>query len=195
MGGSKCKSLLIIPLSLAVISIVFHGCSTTEVIIDASGAGKIQDPEISDGPKPADIAILERILRDKFEEWKSTPHCMGGYSKKCIDCSGYVKKMYETTFGVQNLPRTVRGLATMDRGTLVSMNSLRAGDLVAFRQPRPWYPHHVGIYLSDKEFMHASKSRGVMISRIDNPHHWAKYFWRARRVLSDKDVRNIARRQ
>jgi cell wall-associated NlpC family hydrolase len=56
---------------------------------------------------------------------------------------------------------------------------LEAGDLVFFRPPGN--PRHVGIYLSNNEFMHASKTQGVTISRID-PLYWGKYYWTARRL-------------
>jgi cell wall-associated NlpC family hydrolase len=73
----------------------------------------------------------------------------------------------------------------------VQKNNLQPGDLIIFKQPPPWYKYHVGIYLGGNEFMHASKSKGVMISRIDDPYHRAKYYSKARRLLTEKDKRKI----
>ncbi len=121
---------------------------------------------------------------------------MGGYDKSGIDCSGFVHKIYTENFHMDELPRTVLGLTRMDRGWIVAnryeeTSNLKTGDLVAFRQGWPNYPYHIGIYLGDGEFMHVSKSRGVRISRTDNPYHWRKYFWKARRVLTDDEIRHI----
>ncbi|MEN8690628.1 MAG: NlpC/P60 family protein [Desulfobacterales bacterium] len=58
---------------------------------------------------------------------------------------------------------------------------MRAGDLVFFRPPD--YPRHVGIYLREGQFVHASKSQGVIISPIDQT-YWKRHFWTARRILT-----------
>jgi cell wall-associated NlpC family hydrolase len=79
-----------------------------------------------------------------------------------------------------DLPRTTRAQSTLGRS--VDQTDLQAGDLVFFKPPS--YPRHVGIYLSRSEFIHASKSNGVTISRID-PVYWGNYFWMARRLLPD----------
>ena len=138
---------------------------------------------------PLDLADIpdstDTLLRKEFENWKGTPHCMGGCTPKCTDCSCFVKQIYARVFNLKTLPRTVRHMAEMQQGTLIySRAQLYPGDLVIFEQPRPWYKYHVGIYLSNGEFMHASKSKGVQISRIDDPYHWKKYFRKARRLLN-----------
>jgi cell wall-associated NlpC family hydrolase len=63
---------------------------------------------------------------------------------------------------------------------MIPFNELQAGDLVFF-QPSS-YPRHVGIYLGGSEFVHASKSKGVTLSRIDET-CWGKYYWTARRII------------
>ena len=78
-----------------------------------------------------------------------------------------------------DLPRTTKAEATLGRP--VKKTDLKAGDLVFFKPPS--YPRHVGIYLDNSEFVHASKTKGVTISRMD-PHYWGKYFWTARRLLT-----------
>jgi rare lipoprotein A len=122
---------------------------------------------------------------------------MGGCSKKGIDCSCFVRKIYEDLFyyDVNNLPRTVKGLATMEKGEFISKNDLQPSDLVIFQQPPPWYPHHVGIFIGDNEFIHASKSKGVIISRIDDPYHWEKYYSKSLRLLTEKDKQKIVERR
>ncbi|MCV5688202.1 NlpC/P60 family protein, partial [Escherichia coli] len=75
------------------------------------------------------------------------------------------------------LPRTTKQQST--QGVELSWTDAKQGDLVFFKTRRSTY--HVGIYLGNKQFMHASTSKGVIISRIDNP-YWASKFWQVRRV-------------
>ena len=81
-----------------------------------------------------------------------------------------------------DLPRTTR--AQVGQGQPVPFGKLRAGDLVFFKPPS--YPRHVGIYLGGSEFVHASKNKGVTVSKIDR-YYWGKYYWTARRILPASD--------
>jgi hypothetical protein len=78
-----------------------------------------------------------------------------------------------------DLPRTTK--AQVKQGRPIPLKRLQAGDLVFFKPPS--YPRHVGIYLGGSEFVHASKNKGVTLSKID-PTYWGKYYWTARRILS-----------
>ena len=87
-----------------------------------------------------------------------------------------------TVFAMELMPRTTR--AQVGQGQPVPFGKLRAGDLVFFKPPS--YPRHVGIYLGGFEFVHASKNKGVTLSKIDK-YYWGKYFWTARRILPASD--------
>jgi cell wall-associated NlpC family hydrolase len=89
-----------------------------------------------------------------------------------------VKAVYKDVFNV-DLPRTTK--AQVKQGRPIPLKRLQAGDLVFFKPPS--YPRHVGIYLGGSEFVHASKNKGVTLSKID-PTYWGKYYWTARRILS-----------
>ena len=116
-------------------------------------------------------------LRAEVSRWHGTPHRMGGNSFKGVDCSGLVKRIYKDAFGIR-MPRTARQQAA--RGFNVDRSELKPGDLVFFRPPGK--KDHVGIYLGKGEFVHASATRGVTISRMEL-NYWRKYYWTARRVL------------
>ncbi len=104
------------------------------------------------------------------------PYKMGGSSLKGIDCSAYVRKMYEL-FDV-NLPRTAREQSTV--GVTIEKEKLEEGDLIFFRTRRPI--GHVGIYIGNNEFVHASRgSKVVRIDSLDQP-YFQKRFRRAVRV-------------
>jgi peptidoglycan endopeptidase LytE len=88
------------------------------------------------------------------------PYRWGGVSLKGLDCSAFVKKIYEL-FDV-TLPRTAREQAYV--GTTVAREDMIEGDLVFFNTRRSF--GHVGIYIGNNEFVHASS--GNRIVRIDN---------------------------
>ncbi len=120
---------------------------------------------------------VERSIRDEFKHWEGTRHILGGNDLNGVDCSGFVKAVYKNIFNI-HLPRTTR--TQVKNGIPVGHSDLKSGDLVFFRPPT--YPYHVGIFLTGDEFVHASKSKGVTISHIDNL-YWGKYYWTARRIL------------
>ncbi len=111
-----------------------------------------------------------------FNEWEGTPYRLGGTKKSGIDCSAFVQKAFVEAYQM-SLPRTTRQQSK--QGVEMSWPDAQQGDLVFFKTRRSTY--HVGIYLGNKQFMHASTSKGVIISRIDNP-YWASKFWQVRRV-------------
>jgi cell wall-associated NlpC family hydrolase len=110
------------------------------------------------------------------------PYRFGGNSLLGIDCSAYVKKVY-SLIGVA-LPRSAR--EQFQEGEPVDEKDLSIGDLVFFRTYAS-FPSHVGIYLGNNLFIHASsRSKKVTIDSLDTPYYF-KRFIGAKRLL---DVRN-----
>lgn len=104
------------------------------------------------------------------------PYRLGGSTVRGIDCSAYVRKMYE--FFDITLPRTAREQSTV--GVSIERDELEEGDLVFFRTRRPI--GHVGIYIGNNEFVHASrKNKAVCIDSLDSP-YFQKRFRHAVRV-------------
>jgi cell wall-associated NlpC family hydrolase len=122
---------------------------------------------------------IQKQLEAEYQRWRGTRHRLGGSSRSGIDCSGFVKAVYKNVFAM-DLPRTTKAQAALGRP--IKKADLKAGDLVFFKPPS--YPRHVGIYMSNSEFVHASKTKGVTISKMD-PYYWDKYFWTARRLLTE----------
>ncbi|MDA9556657.1 NlpC/P60 family protein [Vibrio sp.] len=112
-----------------------------------------------------------------YDVWKGTPYQLGGTNKRGIDCSAFVQIAYRDTSDIR-LPRTT--LQQVKKGKRIKYKEAKRGDLIFFLTSRT--TRHVGVYLGNKEFMHASTSRGVMISRTDNP-YWSSKFWQFRRVI------------
>ena len=156
------------------------------VLVTSCSAAQKQPPAVYPDPrlavKTADhpqVNSIEQRILDQYQRWKGTRHRLGGTGSQGIDCSGFVTAVYRDAFNI-NLPRTTQ--AQVHKGKSVSLNELQPGDLVFFKPPD--YPRHVGIYLNRSKFVHASKSKGVTISKIDE-YYWGKYFWTAKRIIPD----------
>lgn len=119
---------------------------------------------------------MNENLFDFYSDWAGTKYRLGGSSKKGIDCSGFVQKALKEKFDIQ-LPRSARDQAQL--GQNIKKSELQMGDLVFFKTGRS---NHVGIYIENGKFMHASTSIGVTISQLDNQ-YFAKNYWKAQRVL------------
>jgi len=164
-------SLMALALCLFTIS-----CATSSKPL-ATEAPDLNRAAIPKGQLLSD-SVEQRIL-EEYQRWKGTQHQLGGSGQDGIDCSGFVQTVYQDAFKI-NLPRTT--IAQVRQGKPVALTSLQPGDLVFFTPPN--YPRHVGIFLNHSQFVHASKTKGVTISKID-AYYWRKYFWTARRILQD----------
>jgi len=120
---------------------------------------------------------LERRLRASVAGWVGTPYCIGGTGTPCIDCSGFVRRIYQNVFSAE-LPRTAEEIRRT--GDPVPPGPLTPGDLLVYRISSRRL--HVGVYLGHGEFAHASSSKGVMISGIRD-RYWTRRFLEARRVI------------
>lgn len=121
-------------------------------------------------------ANIVMMLYNQFTHWQGTSYRYGGLSKKGIDCSGLVYLVYEDLFAIQ-LPRTTKQLRR--HGRRVSFAHLLPGDLLFFKTG--WFSDHVGIYLEDGNFFHASTSSGVRVSSLEES-YWRQTFDMAKRV-------------
>ncbi len=104
-----------------------------------------------------------------IDEWLGTRYRLGGSAKTGIDCSALVQILYVTQYGI-NLPRTAR--EQYDATLRISRTNLKEGDLVFFNTQGG--VSHVGIYLQNNKFVHASSS-GVTISDLFDS-YWEKRF-------------------
>lgn len=121
-------------------------------------------------------AELQTLLQQQYEVWAGTPYRFGGLDRRGVDCSGLVYRIHQDLFGLR-LPRTTED--QVHQGRKVAADELQTADLVFFKTG--WRTRHVGIYLGDGRFLHASTSRGVMISSLDNP-YWQRHYWTSRRI-------------
>lgn len=108
--------------------------------------------------------------------WLGTPYRFGGSTKKGTDCSGFVSQVYQRVYG-KKLERSSDAQAKKNVRN-VRKGSLKPGDLVFFRTLKKSKKiDHVGIFLKDGYFIHASTSRGVIVSSLNEEYYkrnWQK---------------------
>lgn len=115
------------------------------------------------------------------EKYLGTPHCMGGTSSKCLDCSGLTYLAF--TKNKIDIPRNSQEQARY--GTLIfDRNDLKRGDLVFFTKSykTSYFITHVGIYLGNGMFIHTSTSAGVTKTPLNNS-WWSERFVFGTRVF------------
>lgn len=164
-----------------LILIYTTGCSTLKPpTTDTSPA--TPEPEVTEIPQPEIIPeetispqkLLEKLLA-QHQEWKGTRYRMGSLSKTGVDCSGFVLLTFRNQFSIE-LPRSTRDQHKL--GQDVKRDQLTVGDLVFFHTGRY---DHVGIYLENDQFLHASTRAGVKISKLSDA-YWKTRYWKAKRL-------------
>ena len=128
-------------------------------------------------PSRAGRSSAARSIIGNALQYIGVPYVFGGTSPYGFDCSGFTKYVFASA-GL-SLPRAADG--QFYAGTRVSMNNLRAGDLVFFETYEPG-PSHVGIYMGDGEFIHAGSSTGVTVSGLYD-RYWGERYIGACRIL------------
>ena len=111
-------------------------------------------------------------------DWLGTPYRLGGDTEKGIDCSGFAFQLYDKVFNtvIGNNSRNIFSMVNP-----VNKEELKEGDLVFFKINSRAISH-VGVYLGNDKFAHASSSRGVMISNL-NEAYWKRYYYKGGRLI------------
>ena len=167
------SSFLILYSSFIFFLLCLTGCRTAAPKLDYRALVRAADRlGVDIGPKDHHALYLEAA------QWIGTPYRSGGQSRRGTDCSGFVRQVYKAAYGI-DLPRSTD--QQMDATSRVRRGKLREGDLVFFHGSRKRRVNHVGIYLKDGKFVHASTSRGVMVSRLDED-YWDEHWMRGGRI-------------
>ncbi|MCM3088095.1 NlpC/P60 family protein [Bhargavaea ginsengi] len=126
----------------------------------------------------ASVKTTESQLMNIADDYIGVPYKWGGTTTSGFDCSGYIQYVFKKA-GV-SVPRTTSQMAAT--GTAVSKSNLQVGDLVFFNTSGRGISH-AGIYAGNNNFIHASSSRGVMITSLSDPYYWGSKYVTARRVV------------
>lgn len=138
----------------------------------------IEQKEMQELSTRLGITINDPTHLDLYREvadWLGTRYRRGGMSRKAVDCSGFTNLIYKNVFGEQ-LDR-VSTVIAKNLKISVSKEDLVPGDMVFFSTFNRKYINHVGIYIGEGKFIHASIKKGVIVSRLDEGYYskaWRK---------------------
>lgn len=157
---------------IAALSVII-GCTPHSRYKSAGPEERVESVEPSSNYTTKDFLELGLIMRDYLgEPYKGTSKYSPG-----LDCSRFTREVF-SKFDDIDLPRTAAD--QYRQGTPVRRDDLFYGDLLFFNTDGGI--SHVGIYVGNGEFIHASTSRGVIITRLAE-RYWAQRYVGARRIL------------
>ncbi|MHB1686801.1 MAG: C40 family peptidase [Ignavibacteriaceae bacterium] len=122
--------------------------------------------------------LREKMLMEIIK-YLDTPYKYGGNTSNGIDCSAFTQTVYSKTFSITLLRSAHEQFTEGD--PVDDVDDLKFGDLVFFNTRRGVKPGHVGIYIGDHLFAHASSRNGVIVSSIDDA-YYEKRFMGGRRI-------------
>lgn len=128
----------------------------------------------------ATVETLTNVnLLKLIDDWYGVSYCTGGNSKECIDCSSFSHILLQDVYNM-NIPRSSREQYSASQH--INLEDLNEGDLVFFSNGGDI--SHVGVYLLNNKFVHASTSSGVMISDLNDS------YWKPRYKCAGRYVTN-----
>ncbi|MDE5607674.1 MAG: C40 family peptidase [Muribaculaceae bacterium] len=152
--------------------------SLNDLIGGAKGGSNSAQPAVLTGDATAVIEAAKR--------WIGTKYLYGGTTKSGVDCSALIMNSFREGCNLK-LPRT--SAAQRQYSANISKKDLLPGDLVFFTSRRKGASvAHVGLYIGDGKIIHASSSRGVIISRLSET-YYAQHYHSAGRVLKHTPLR------
>ncbi|HXB13682.1 MAG TPA: NlpC/P60 family protein [Bacteroidia bacterium] len=112
-----------------------------------------------------------------INEWYGTPYKFGGHSRQGVDCSDFASILFEKVYGI-----SISGPCSslLEQCKPIKEGDLKEGDLVFFKINSKTVSH-VGVYLQNNKFVHASVHSGVVISDLTTD-YYKKYFYKAGRI-------------
>jgi cell wall-associated NlpC family hydrolase len=120
-----------------------------------------------------DYTTLREKMLMEIIKYLGTPYKYGGNTVDGIDCSAFTQNIYKSVLGIE-LERSAR--LQFNQGAEISeMNELKFGDLVFFNTRKRVKPGHVGIFIGENLFAHASSKKGVTISSLDHSYYSKRY--------------------
>lgn len=118
-------------------------------------------------------------MKREIQKFYGAPYLWGGDTPRGTDCSGMIKTIYKNAVDI-NLPHNADEISKL--GVSVSKRRLMFGDLVFFSNLWSGRATHMGMYIDRGYFLHASSSRGVVLSKLnDKPYN--RQFVGAKRIL------------
>jgi len=157
-------------IGLVFIVVVFSACGGGKSAVSKKKDNYVVNKyaEILKTPKSE---IKNVKLYSFIDSWYGVKYRFGGMSKLGVDCSGFCNVLYSQVYNKQIRRTTAQMVKDVNK---VGRNRLKEGDLVFFNIARK-KNSHVGVYLKNNKFVHASSSKGVIISSLENPYYKKAY--------------------
>ncbi|MBU0969967.1 MAG: C40 family peptidase [Proteobacteria bacterium] len=129
--------------------------------------------------KPADslsaFGLTDQEFENRLKQYVGIRYRKGGTTTNGLDCSGFVRLVYDQIFGI-NLPHNSMAQFKFSDLKKIDNNDIQPGDLIFFSSNgKKKRINHVGVYLSDNKFIHASSTVGIKVSGLDE-RYWKKRF-------------------
>lgn len=162
---------------LMLAPLLYTSCKSKKILTDASKGGSTSSGTLTER-YAALLNVKEKELNNEklyrfIDTWMGVPHRLGGMDKKGVDCSGFTIILEKDIYN-RAIPRTAKSMAESVKRKYEQ--DLKEGDLVFFDFEGQKFSH-VGVYLHNNKFVHASTSKGVIISDLKDPWYY-KYFSR-----------------
>lgn len=145
--------------------------------------GRYEENDNSDVLSSDNGTTKEKVLMEIIK-YLNTPYKYGGNSKDGIDCSAFTQTIYKNTLSI-DLERSAR-LQYKHGLEISNVEDLKFGDLIFFNTRRRVRPGHVGIYIGEHLFAHASSKKGVTISSVDYSYYKNRFM--GGRRMETKDI-------
>lgn len=127
-------------------------------------------------------SLPSKTLLENVDDWYGVRYRTGGNTKTGVDCSGFTVAVYSAVYGIA-LPRVSREQYRISQK--ISTTELQEGDLVFFNT-RGNGVSHVGVYLGNNKFIHASVSKGVMVNGLFEPYYLQRFYGAGR--ITEKQI-------
>jgi len=146
----------------------------------------------SSGSSLSAFGLTDQQFENNIKEYLNIPYRKGGASKNGMDCSGFVRTVYNRFFDIE-LPYNAHAQFGFSGLKKIDPLDMQPGDLIFFANNKKKRINHVGVYVSGGQFIHASSSQGVTVSNLDD-RYWKKRFVGSKRHMilnSNPDSDNI----
>ncbi len=150
--------------------------SSTNKNFDSKNAGEVQLKYAAMLNVPSE-ELTNIMLLQAIDYWWGTKYCLGGLTEDCTDCSAFTQNLMRDVYAI-DIPRTAQ--EQYNNSIHIKTKELQQGDLVFFQNSHRSISH-VGVYVANNKFVHASVSNGVMISDL-NEDYWKQRYRVAGRV-------------
>jgi len=158
-----------------------------DVIVDIETFNMLWLSYVSEGEEEefTESGIRKADIMNEIMDWLGTKYRFGGTTRRGIDCSAFIREVFHSASDIM-LPRTARTQIRV--GLKIKRSELQFGDLIFFHTYSMRFASHVGIYLGDNLFAHASSRYGVTVSSLESS-YYKRRFIGGRRIQANDIIR------